>query len=886
LAETAVFLPDYQNPYELINPEPPFGYDLFTDRLHGWPLNVGESLKISGEKFPSYLRPKLDNPPQIPQGLSFIWTLPFQSPQILLSIIEKLALFGSVLVVTPLPELLNSLAENFAPIDCSQSPNENLKSPLPLSALALTNAPSSNQPLHRLSLTLALKAILVERAKQAQEAKKLHQEHKDKENDIAGQLEKLTRRSSLERALRLLKNEAHHKKPDWEMRDAFLTEAQADWAKYGQPPKGIAALIGRKARENRLKESRLRLEKAESEARESRLEMESLLSEIRTVEAQLAEIRDFTRDLPQPSELDAKLTSLRTEGQFLSAREAKLAADPPEPTLIKQALAKAQVFLASPSWVSDGRFEPTMLFDSVFIINPSVSGHSGRVQLAGEALRAKKNFVVASDFSAYCWLKPAPTDESGRPAWSNFMAAEIVSNPTPNRFKAIAALLDHLPELKPELSDRWLMPDPHPHSWLDQLGLGSALARLDVPSPLGFAFRVLGEDAPTSLATALTSLRLALEAAKNAGSDPYNRVYIITPSKGQTAVLRSLLTDLNRPENIFAGQTSDFDNWPQAGLVILDTAFTPPQTSHPWNSVDMGRVALIKALALSKGALAITAAKEAMEKLPLASFLSSLWKAPALSTWPGPTPTQSSALNEALDRAKDQVVAFLPPFEPSWWPQIGPHFMGALRRKLKVTIMATMPSEAELNYSDTAIRDLRLFGANVILSKGFSDLLVIIDRRFLTLASAVSLSLRRPIILNFELPNTSETLLNLMQLSTIAEKLGPGAPRNCPLCGWPYILINSDRPRGFADRQALKLGCLNQICPSAKKPRRLDERWPLTSPPTCQVDRLTSYELKRRGRHYEWICPKHPDSCPSLRQVPGDCPTYQPKTSYLADNDD
>jgi hypothetical protein len=151
--------------------------------------------------------------------------------------------------------------------------------------------------------------------------------------------------------------------------------------------------------------------------------------------------------------------------------------------------------------------------------------------------------------------------------------------------------------------------------------------------------------------------------------------------------------------------------------------------------------------------------------------------------------------------------------------------------------------------------------------------LAIIDSRHITLSSAESLGpgKRWPEPFTAELSKTSKLLMDFFQLQTLTTKLGPGGLRNCPLCGWPFVLINTPRLHGFGDKQPFKLGCLNPSCSNNKKPRRFDERFPFQSPPVCLIEPGTEYVIKKSGRKSVWVCPKHSAQCPSFRVIAGDC---------------
>jgi hypothetical protein len=921
-SETSFFLPLASQTAQLTNSSPLPGLALFSDRLHGWLMAVADSLAAKNTAFPLEQWPPLtllNGPEKLPDGVSFVWTLPFIASETVQSILSRLEPGQTTLVVGDQLAVFEFLAHN----QTDQTDQTDV--------LAFLPAPTRCAPLDQLNLTTVLAKIAQKRVFEAQTATKLYDAHKEAEHLVAGQLEQLTRSASLERSLKLLKNEANHKKADWERRESSLQQARSLWNQYGLPPKGISGLIGRQVRQERAREAKIQLERAENGMREARLEMESLLSEIKTVDSQLSEAYDRVKNYPPAPELEARLSALRAEGQVLLAEASRLALRPSEHQQITQVISGAKTILAPSGWTSDGRFDPLMLFDNVIIVFPNGSSHLTRASLAAEALRAKKRLVVAADFSSWLWLPAAPTDAAGCPAWFNFMAAEnltpnssidrttppVPEEPSQTSMTSVgtpkSAALTFLPAPIPSISDsallsdfpaltsllgplpnlaapggEWLAPNPGRHSWLTPLRLGRGLARLDVLVASGPTIRAFGENGPASLGTAAFSVRLALEALRKADNTPKAQVYILTPSPTQTALVRSLLDDLGRPENIFAGEPGDFENWPRVGLVIIDTALAPPQATHPWGVDEIGRSVLIKALALTSGALIVTAHRESAASLTSASFLSRLWKALENTVGSGQALPKTVDFPDALKEAKDSVVCSLEPFSPAWWPQIAASLVAALRRKVKVTMLAGIPNTSDSRYSDAVIRELRLYGANIILSKGFTDLFFITDGHIVSLSSVETLSHQGPraSFVNYDWPKVSKIMLSLLQYQTITDKLSGSGLRNCPSCGWPFVLVNSKRPRNLGDRQALKLGCLNPDCTHNKKPRRLDERWPFAEPPVCQMDQHTHYRLQQRGKRSGWVCPKHPNQCPSFRTVPGDCPSGQSLETEFEDDDE
>jgi hypothetical protein len=758
--------------------------------------------------------------------------------------------------------------------------------------------------------------IEIEKAKAMEAAKSARavlDSHKEAELRAASKLDQLSKLTSLERSQALLRDEALQKKPGWEAAEEALAKARDAWNQAGRPPKGLGGLIGKKARLEKMAAAKTLLDKAETLMRDTRVEMESLLGEVRTVEAQLDEARALIASYPPREELMAALSALQAEGANLLAEAAGLEAAAADKPLTQKILARAKVILARPWWPEEGLIEPGTLFDNVIIAAAPVHDHKARQNLVRELQRAKKRFIAAGDLSAICGTKPPP-EEDGVPAWRSFLASQpgpaSQAGQTPSSFSSKPSLtlvrpfgsplsqsalsfpgapsfredsfasflriLGPLPNLSEALSS-YFTPNLSRHSWLQNLSLGSSLSRLDlsiVPA-VGPGLRAVGESGPASPGSALASMRLALEAlkaAKEAGDDKA-RVYILTTTPTQTALNLALAEDLGAPEGLYIGLPSDLAAFPKAALVIMDAGLAPPQTDLGWSAPEVGRPAFLKALALTSGALVVAASKEAVSQMPKSSLFSRLWRALEGSAWPSLNPPQKGRFTDCLDKAKDSAFLILPPFEDGWWPQLAPAVASAARRRLKLTILATIPENHDLKYSDMAIRDLRLYGANVILAQGFEGFLGIIDARFLTLGrletrAGAALS---PNLATMELPRTASLVEGLVQRQTIAAKLGPGSLRACPACGWPYVLLNDGRPRDLGDKQPLKLGCLNPACQRHKRPRRLDERWPFQSPPLCPEDGVTAYELQKRGKRSSWVCPKHPDQCPVYKLLPGDC---------------
>jgi hypothetical protein len=631
------------------------------------------------------------------------------------------------------------------------------------------------------------------------------------------------------------------------------------------------------------------LDEAERAMRRVRLEVESLLSEARTVESELLEAKDRVRELPSKESLVLELAALKNVGQELSSQAANLELPIQDSHLESEVLATSKVIVARL-----GSALPIRSVESLILAAPVVTDPQGREALTAFALMAKKRLAVVADFTSWSWIAPAPAGEGEEPAWRNYMASGTLKRSQDGSQDGSlswpASFLGPLPALAPSDGNHginikakpkasYLQPDPSKFSFLGKMGFVTGLAKLPLNYPTGPALRAFGDSGPFCPASALASVRLAVEASRKAdASGEKADIYVMTASKAQAALARSLLRDFGCPKRIIAGEPQDFELWPQAAMVILDTALAPPQASNSLSSAEIGRPSTLRAISLAAGALVVCASPASIESLPPKSILHKLWSGLADSAWPGWLPLQSPPFWEALDQAKNEALIVLPPFEEDWWAPLSGHFMSALRRKVKITVIAELPGEGARKYPGQAIRELRLFGANVVLAKGFCDFLTMVDGRHFSLGApgGQASQKRWPFLLSLDLPLTVPLIMSLFQYQTLQAKLGPGGLNNCPLCGWPYLLVNQGRPRDFDYRQALRLGCLNPSCANHKRPRRLDERWPFTNPPTCPSDGLVTYELRATGRYNNWVCPKHGPNCPTYRHVPGDCPNYRP----------
>lgn len=826
------------------------GGESFLDPMRGWLMALSEALPGGPEKWPADLWPPYDPGAPLPAGVTFVWALAGQMGEVALSLAQRLSGEGQTLVVSGSDAILEALATGS--LD---------------GAISLTPRPSPLKGLDAVSIESRLDGIKLERKIEAERIRAESLDHQKSEKLVAERLECWTRLEGLTRSLNHLRNEARQREAEWTSKEIDLIDSQRDFDKAERGQGGLMGLLGRKGPKGRLERAKANLDAAERSMRRVRLEMESLLGEARTVESELSAARDMVRLLPEKETLAAELDALRAIGQALNSQAASLELPVQDAQMEAAALASSRLIMTR-----SGDELPLPSVDNLIIASPSVTDPKSREALTAFVPMARKRLVVLADFTSWSWAGQAPAGESGEPAWRGLMAAASSGGPLPGP----ASFLGPLPSLE---SPSWLRPDPAKHGFLVKMGLATGLARLPLNHPTGPALRAFGDIGPFCPASALASVRLAVEATRKAksGGDEAN-VYIMTASRAQAALARSLLDDFGRPPGIMAGEPQDFELWPPAAMVILDTALAPPQGANSLTSPELGRPSILRALGLAEGALVVCGSPAAIEGLPPRSPLPKLWSALSDVAWPGWLPLQPAPFWEALDQAKNEAFMVLPPFTRDWWPPLASHFLSALRRKVKMTIIAEMPEEEARDYPGQVIRNLRLNGANVVISEGFSDLLTLIDGRHFSLGApgAQAARGRWPFLLSLELPSTVPLLMDLFQTETLKAKLGPGGLHGCPLCGWPHLLVNQGRPRDFDYRQGLRLGCLNPSCANHKRPRRLDERWPFASLPVCPADKMTPYALKPSGRTQNWVCPKHGADCPTYRYVPGDCPTYRP----------
>ncbi|MDR2459737.1 MAG: hypothetical protein LBE38_02990 [Deltaproteobacteria bacterium] len=574
-------------------------------------------------------------------------------------------------------------------------------------------------------------------------------------------------------------------------------------------------------------------------------------------------------------------------------------------------------------------------FENIIVISPPLKDHLSRQKLLEISRFAAKRFICVADFSPMAWqakatqedgtpgwytflasqtlapIVPRPSDSKAKEEEKNLKAesfleelteltgSTLLSNLTPEDLEKAALIFKKGPpviSLPPQGPPKGLgpfltlvdckgklalRPEPKSAFGLMKLNIQNGVGIYPISVPEGMSLRAPSEEGPVSPVSALMAVKLALsyldqkqDPLTKSGLIPYEEesVYIMCPSPTEANLVRGIIEDLSpHVPFIQAGVPSDFENFPQAPLVILDSAFAAPHTGHPW-AHSQGKSDLIRALSLAKGAMVLLGNEDKLIELKKTSPLGLLYHF-AVDKVRGELPQPGAySFFEALDKAKDTIFLNLPPIDKSWYPSLAPQLLSAIRRRVKTTIFAQLPQFAERDYPGLAIRDLRITGANVHLSQGFPGFMSIIDKKHFAWGYIENLPGAKGFqsIYGLDLPIGSSLIYDLFQLDQINTKLGHGQHRNCPLCGWPFLLVNQDRLRGFGDNNSIKLGCLNTFCINYKRPRPLDERWPFLTVPICHVDNKTPYEIVESGRNKFWVCPQHKDGCPRYKVIPGD----------------
>jgi hypothetical protein len=661
---------------------------------------------------------------------------------------------------------------------------------------------------------------------------------------------------ALEDDLARLGQEVASREVSWSLLAEELAAARADWAQ-SHPSRSWWSFLRKNKRAQTMSLARQRLETSEGEMARARREKADLLAEAQSLRAKVETASLAVRDWPTPQALTEEIQALTTESQELGSQLGELALAFSRTRAATDLWAQRPVALVFPGWA-----EPTHLADSGPVDNLVVLNPRGRTPAAREALAQLarwpvQRLVVVGDFTAWSW--PGEPAEGETWPWASFLSQNLQDQA--KKPKILAG---------PFAEEIFLAePQPPKFPWLRELGLTKPISRWSWSGPWGPTWRAVEELGPFNPVSALAAVQLALAAHHLAPHEPIN---IVAPSRAQGAFLRALLQDL-APEagNLAAGEPAELADWPPAALVIADTALGE---EHPWAWPHEGRVALLAALGLAGGALGLVGDESVINRLPPESPLARLWNgaAPAQPAFRWP-PLTSLTMWEALDQAQQEAFFSLPVFEPSWWAPLSIHFQAALNRRVKITVLAQTPPPDAQKYCDTVIRDLRLFGAQVTLAQGFADLVGLIDQRYFAWGWPGP-GLGGPpgwrSLWALDLPRATPLVAQVAQAALIAKKLGPRGFRNCPQCGWPYILINQAKAQDFHHRQPLRLGCLNPNCPNHHQPRRLDERWPFLTPPICPQDKETRYVRRQKGRGEVWACPAPGHDCPRLKVIPGD----------------
>jgi hypothetical protein len=659
---------------------------------------------------------------------------------------------------------------------------------------------------------------------------------------------------ALEKDLARLRQEVESREVIWAFLSGELASAQDFWAE-NSGSRSFWSFFRRKFSKNQsLAQSHL--EAAEGEMAKARREKSALLAEARDIQGRLETVSRIVKNYPPLQEIQERLKNLEAETARQALKTGELASSFSRAGAAQGLWAERPAVVAFPGWAEPEHLAASGPIDNLVVANPSGQAESERAALARLARWPTKRLLAIGDFTAWSWAG-GPFDLKARP-FSSFLAPARAS-------KAAAPAVATVQPGGESLAAQ----NPRQFPWLKEFGLAAPVNAFSWPGPWGPVWRAVGEVGPFNPVSALAAAHLALAAHQLAG--PGERVYVLAPSPAQGAFLRALFQDLApKAQNLAAGEPADLADWPKAALVVLDTALGQ---EHPWAWPAHGRTALMTALNLAQGAVALVGDEKIIAGLPPNSPLARLWREAAPSRpvfrWP---PATSVTMWEALNRAQREAFFCLPPFEPDWWAPLSIHFQAALNRQVKITILAQSPPPERRKYCDSVIRDLKLFGAQVVVAEGFPDLAGLVDQKYLAFGLPGGVAAQREwnLLWTLESPKAGPILAQAAQAPLIAEKLGPRGFRNCPQCGWPYVLINQARAQDFNHRQPLRLGCLNPSCPNRQKPRRLDERWPFLAPPVCPKDGETPYVRAAKGRGEVWACPLHDRDCPRLKVIPGD----------------
>jgi hypothetical protein len=866
-------------------------HDLFLDPISGWLMTssgaLDEEAKENGtlaawEDY-SLLN---DNPDGLPQGLSFVWSLPQDISKSLSKSISFIPSTEKILIVThgekEFLEAGEVLKKKNIPFLCAEA-----YAPLILKKFSL-------------------RALREDQREAKEKTLKAYREEenilKKAEEDLNAELMVHRSLETLNSNLNFLRDEIASKENDWFLVEVRLAKASAAWESakllLDKSSKGIVGFLKSKntIRDLRIKEKKAKeeltfAEKAEATARRER---EDFVREAKTLKDELLDVISRAKFLPHPKIIEEKLKVLKNDIQNQKDKIGKiirLINQSPIRPIEGEEFLSIRIFLVRPFFEETTVFPYGTVFDNVMVISPLLGSHKEREKLLGTSEKAIKRFIVISDFSPLAWSSPAPIDtKTGLPAWRTYIDSS--HQEWPDDINIFPGKQLGTPFLLKDSQDKiYLKPDPSSYEGLLSLNIQEGVAICPITYPHGLSLRAPSEGGPVSPVTALTSVKLALNYLENKNNESFfnNRkslsfgkktgeksVIILSPSPSQAKLTRAIILDFAKTnQKILVEEPINFENFPKAALVILDTALVDPHTTHPMAKGKLAHQNLIRALALSGGAIVIVGSEEKLIKLDQNGPLGLLYRK-AQDKAHFDARFGGISFFEALLNAEESVFVVLPPINKSFWPSIAPHFFQALRKKVKLTILMDLPPEELREYPGAAIRDLRISGATVLLSQGFPDFLGIVDNKHFSWGH---LETGKPgnkswgSIYSCMIPEGAKVLADVFQLPLIEHKLGKGSFRNCPVCGWAFVLINQDRTRDFGDKNSLKIGCLNENCPNHKRPRPLSERWPFSSTPTCKESPTTNYQKVKIGKTEFWICPKHPSestTCPRYRVIPGD----------------
>jgi hypothetical protein len=279
-----------------------------------------------------------------------------------------------------------------------------------------------------------------------------------------------------------------------------------------------------------------------------------------------------------------------------------------------------------------------------------------------------------------------------------------------------------------------LNPDPSLSEGLLAINIQRGIGVSPLPYPQGLSIRAPGEIGPSSPITALSSVKLALAYLDEKNSygrglteikgnfpgglpkaypfqEKEKSVVILCPSPTEAKLTKAIIRDLGKENlNILAGEPLEFENFPKVPLVILDSALVSPHTTHPYAKGPLAKQNLIRALSLADGALIIVGDEERLLNLPKDGPLGLLFReATDKVHFDARLNDFEEPFGEVFLKAEKSIFCTLPPMNISWWPALSSYFLGALRRKVKVLILAKLPEKNEdKDYPGAAIRELRM----------------------------------------------------------------------------------------------------------------------------------------------------------------------------------